>query len=362
MNRRLISLDALRGFTIAAMILVNNPGSWSHIYPPLAHKPWHGITPTDLIFPFFIFIVGVSIALAYARRLDSGFPVRDLYRKIIWRSVKIFAVGIFLNLYPNFDPEALRVAGVLQRIAIVFLCCALLFLKTNWQKQALIGAALLVGYWIVMTFIPTPGYGKVILEPGENMAAWVDGFLLPGRMWNETWDPEGLLSTVPAIATGIGGLLAGKLLCNTKSNDKKIIWLFTAGFVAAVAGYVWSWHFPLNKPIWSSSYVLVSCGLASMSLAALIFFIDELGYKKIATPFVIFGANAISVYVLADVLGYFFWGVSIGGSSIRVHFMTLFTNLGISAELASMLYGLLYTSLLFVPCLLLYRRKIFIRL
>ncbi|MDR4988802.1 MAG: heparan-alpha-glucosaminide N-acetyltransferase domain-containing protein, partial [Bacteroidales bacterium] len=170
MNQRLSSLDALRGFTIAAMIMVNNPGSWSHIYPPLAHKPWHGITPTDLIFPFFIFIVGISIVLSYSRRLASGLPKTDLYKKIIWRSVKIFAVGVFLNLYPYFDFSDVRIAGVLQRIALVFMACALLFLNTDWKKQAVTGVVLLVGYWIVMTIIPTPGYGKVMLEPGHNMA------------------------------------------------------------------------------------------------------------------------------------------------------------------------------------------------
>jgi len=361
-NERLISLDAFRGFTIAAMIMVNNPGSWSSIYAPLEHKPWNGITPTDLIFPFFIFIVGVSIALAYTKRLETGLPKKDMLRKIVWRSVKIFAVGIFLNLYPKFNFADLRIAGVLQRIALVFLICAILFLTTKWKKQAMIAAVILAVYWILMVFVPTPGCGQPMLEPGVNLAAWVDSYLLPGRMWQKTWDPEGLPSTLPAIASGITGMLAGTLLLSKKNTEQKLVWLFTAGFLAATIGVIWSWSFPLNKNLWTSSFVLVTSGLATMTLAASLFLIDSLGYKKYAKPWVIFGSNAISVYVLSGLIGYLFRGIPIDGVSVKDHFMNFFTGIGGEPKFISLVWALLYVGLLYIPAWILYKKKIFIKL
>jgi len=361
-NQRLISLDAFRGFTIASMILVNNPGSWSHVYAPLLHKPWNGITPTDLIFPFFIFIVGVSIALAYTKRMDAGLPKRVMVRKMVWRAVKIFAVGIFLNLYPEFDFAGLRVAGVLQRIALVFLACGLLYLYTRRNTQAILAASLLLFYWIAMMFFPTPGYDKPMLEPGINLAAWIDSKLLPGSMWQKTWDPEGIFSTLPAIASGITGMLAGKLILSPKTMEQKIILLFIAGFAAATLGVVWSWHFPLNKALWTSSFVMVTSGLASMTLAASMFLVDHLHYEKYAKPWIIFGSNAISVYVLAGLIGFFFYGIPIGGASLKAHFMNFLTGAGSSPQFASLLYALMYVAILFIPAIILYRKKIFIKL
>lgn len=361
-RERLISLDAFRGFTIAAMIMVNNPGSWSHVYAPLLHKPWHGITVTDLIFPFFLFIVGVSIALAYTKRVNAGIPKGDMYKKIVWRSVKIFAVGIFLSLYPKFNFEELRVAGVLQRIALVFLVCAVLFLSVRWKKQAIIGVALLILYWLAMVLIPTPGYGKPMLEPGINLAAWIDTYLLPGRMWQKTWDPEGLFSTLPAIATGITGMLAGTLIVSKKTTEEKIIWLFTAGFITLAIGHVWSWFFPLNKNIWTSSFVMVTSGLAALTLATSMYIIDVLGYKKIAWPGVVFGSNAITVYVLAGVIGYLFYGIPVGGESLKEHFMNFFTSIGFEPKFSSFLFAFLYIGLFYIPAWILNKKKIFIKL
>lgn len=361
-NERLISLDAFRGFTIAAMIMVNNPGSWSHVYAPLLHKPWHGITVTDLIFPFFLYIVGVSIALAYTKRVDAGIPKGDMYKKIVIRSVKIFAVGIFLSLYPKFDFAGLRVAGVLQRIAVVFLVCALLFLNVRWKKQAVIGALLLIFYWLAMILIPTPGYGKPMLEPGVNLAAWIDSYLLPGRMWQKTWDPEGLFSTLPAIATGITGMLTGTLIVSKKSMEEKIIWLFTAGFIILAVGHVWSWNFPLNKNIWTSSFVLVTSGLAALTLATSMYLVDVVGYRKIAFPGVVFGSNAITVYVLAGLAGYLFYGIPIGGLPVKTHFMEFFTNIGFEPKFTSFLFAFLYIGIFYIPAHLMYKKKIFIKL
>jgi predicted acyltransferase len=215
--KRLLSLDAFRGFTIAAMILVNNPGSWSDIYAPLQHAEWNGLTPTDLIFPFFLFIVGVSMAFSYTKLLHSSTPLNSIYNKLIFRSVKILSVGLLLNLIPEFDFANLRYTGVLQRIAIVSLICGFLFLNTGWKTQLITGISILVCYWVAMRFVPTPGYNVAQLEPGVNLAAWIDQQFLPGKLWNKSWDPEGLLSTIPAVVTTIMGMITGKLLLSEKT-------------------------------------------------------------------------------------------------------------------------------------------------
>jgi predicted acyltransferase len=361
-SERLVSLDFFRGLTIAAMIIVNYPGNWGHVYAPLLHKPWHGITPTDLIFPFFLFIVGVSIAFAYTKQMQKGLPMTGVYRKILFRGVKIFAVGIFLNLWPYFNFTELRVAGVLQRISIVFVVCAILFIRTNWKTQAIVGSVILIGYWLAMMLIPTPGYEKAILEPGANLAAWIDSFLLPGRMWQETWDPEGLISTLPAIATGISGMLVGKIMLSENSPEKKVIHLFLAGFIATVVGYVWSLNFPLNKPIWTSSYVMATSGLASMTLAASYYLIDLEKRKRFIKPFLAFGTNAITLYVLAGLLSLIFYRLDFWGKTLSVHTFQFLTGLGVAPKLASLSYAILYLAILYVPLSILYKKRIFIKL
>lgn len=361
-SQRLLSLDAFRGFTIAAMVLVNDPGDWGHIYPPLEHASWNGLTPTDLIFPFFLFIVGISIVFAYNKRIEAGAKPSGMYKKIFFRSIKIFAVGVFLYLYPDFNFAEMRIAGVLQRIAVVFLICSILFLNTKWKTQVITGAVILIAYWLAMTLIPTPGFDKVMFEPGANLAAWVDSILLPGRMWNQTWDPEGLLSTLPAIATGISGLLAGKILISKMESDRKIIWLFLGGFSLYLLGIMWGWIFPLNKNLWTSSYVLVTSGLGSMTLASSIYFVDVLKYTKIAQFGIIYGSNAITVYALAGLLSPLFYGISIGGNSLNVHFTTMLNNAGFSPEFSSLMYALIYVGINFIPAYILYRKKIFIKL
>ena len=361
-NKRLLSLDAFRGFTIAATIVVNFPGSWSHVYPPLLHARWHGMTPTDLIFPFFLFIVGVSIALAYTKLLNRGVSRRAIYRKILFRTFKIFLVGLLLNYIHHFDLSQLRYAGVLQRIAIVFLAVSLLFLHTRWKTQLITGGLILVAYWLAMVLIPTPGYDKAMLEPGINLAAWVDSQLLPGKMWQGTWDPEGILTTFPAIATGIMGMLTGKLILSEMGEEQKVIWMFFLGTIAAIAGYVWSWFFPLNKNLWTSSYVLVTGGLAMILLAASLFRVDMQNKTGIARIGIIFGSNAITIYVLADILGFVFYGTPIGGSTLNTYFVDLAELTLLSPEFMSLLYALLYVGILFIPAWWLYKKKIFIKL
>ena len=361
-SKRLISLDAFRGFTIAAMIMVNNPGSWSYVYPPLEHAEWNGLTPTDLIFPFFIFIVGVSIVLAYSKRLKAGAPKSSMYRKIAVRSLNIFLVGILLWLFPRFNFHDIRYVGVLQRIAVVFFFSSLLFLNTRWKTQAIIAGVLLVGYWLAMVLIPTPGFGKVMLEPGANLAAWIDSKLLPGVLWQKTWDPEGVLSTLPAIATGITGMLAGHLILSELNQERKVIYLFSMSFFAFIIGFFWNYIFPINKNIWTSSFVLVTSGLAGMLLAVSIFFVDMQGRTRFTKPGIIFGSNAITVYVLADVWRLIFYAWKIGGESLNVHFLNFFEQAGWSLKFGSFLYALLFIGFNFIPAWILYKKKIFIKL
>lgn len=361
-QKRLISLDALRGFTIAAMVIVNDPGSWGSVYRPLLHAEWNGCTITDLIFPFFLFIVGVSIALAYSKRLESGLPKKGLYKKIFIRSLNIYLLGLFLWLFPQFDFSAIRWVGVLHRIAIVFLVCALLFLNTNWKQQIKIGAIILLVYWIVMAYIPVPGIGKPDLSvAGKNWANYLDNLIVPGVLYQKTWDPEGLLSTFPAIVSGIIGMLIGKLYLSVKDENKKLVWLYFIGFSMFLAGGLWNWFFPINKHIWTSSYVLYTSGLGTLALATCILVVDVWGYTKWTFLGRVYGANAITSYVLAGTLSVVFYGIKFGGSSLNEWFMSGVTSVGFDPRFASMLYAIIFMLIIFVPALILYRKKIFIK-
>lgn len=353
--QRLVSLDAFRGFTIAAMIIVNTPGSWDHVYAPLLHASWHGITPTDCIFPFFIFIVGISITLSYGKLLGAGRPKAALVGKTLKRAALIFLIGIFLGLFPDFNFAEIRIPGVLQRIAIVFLVCALLYLYTNWKQQAAIGGVLLLLYWITLVTVPVPGVGTGILEPGRNLAAWIDGLLIPGKMWQGTWDPEGVISTFPAIVTGISGMLAGRLLAiDEMPRERKVIWLYLAGLTAFLLGSAWGWVFPINKNLWTSSYVLYTAGLAAMVFASLFFVVEVLGYKGWAKVGVVFGANAITAYVIGSMLPELL-------ESVNAWYTHQFIN-GDWAKMASLLWAIGICLLCYIPIYVLYKKKIFIKI
>lgn len=362
-SKRLISLDAFRGFTVAAMILVNYPGTWTNIYAPLRHAEWNGITPTDLIFPFFLFIVGVSIAFAYTKQLTANAPMRQVYTKLVFRAIKIYAVGIILNLIPDFNFAELRYAGVLQRIAVVFLACGILFLTTQWKTQVIVAATILVGYCMAMMLIPTPGYPTAMLEPGINLAAWVDGQWMPGKLWHQTWDPEGILSTFPAMATTIIGMLTGTFLLGSKTWEQKVVLLMVMGFAVTIIGSVWGWFFPINKNLWTSSFVLFTGGLALMTLGALIYLVDVLAHKKWVSVGVAFGSNAIAIYVLAALLGTVLYGINLGDKSASSHLLHFCIHqLHFSSELASFTVATVFVGLNYVAAYILYRKKIFIKL
>jgi len=361
-GNRLVSLDALRGFTIAAMVIVNDPGSWQYVYRPLRHAEWNGCTLTDIIFPFFLFIVGVSIALAYTKRLKAGVPMKKIYRKIIIRAINIYLLGLFLWLWPDFDFSGIRWTGVLQRISVVFLVCAILFLKTNWKQQIWTGAVILLAYWIILAYVPIPAIGKPDLSvPGKNWANYLDSLALPGVMWQETWDPEGILSTFPAIVSGITGMLVGKLYLTVKDRDRKLSRMFFIGFSMFVAGGIWNWFFPINKNLWTSSFVLYTSGAGTMALAAAILIVDIWGHTRWTFLGRVYGANAITSYVLAGMLTVVFYGIRIGGASLNEWFMNGLTPLGFDSRFVSLLYAVIYMLTIFLPALFLYRRNIFIK-
>ncbi len=356
--KRLLSLDFFRGLTIAGMIIVNDPGSWSHVYAPLRHAEWHGATPTDLVFPFFLFIVGVSISLSLSKRKGSS----NLYVKIFKRSAIIFLLGIFLALFPKFDFENLRIVGVLQRIALVYLVCAILYLNTSHSTQLKTGIGLLVIYWITMAFIPFNGNLAGTLDPGNNFAAWIDSFIVPGRLYQETWDPEGFYSTLPAIATGISGMLCGKvILDNSNSLKDKIIKLFCWGAIILIIGSFWDYIFPINKHIWTSSYVLYSSGLAMIILAMSMWIIDEKKYTNNIKFGLVFGSNAITAYVLHGIVWRLFQFPVINGVGFQKFWMDTGTSIGLPAKFVSFDWAIFYTLVIYFIVYQLYKRKIFIK-
>jgi predicted acyltransferase len=300
---RMLSLDVFRGMTIAGMILVNNPGDWGAIHSPLEHAAWNGWTPTDLVFPSFLFIVGVAVTLALSRRAATAGSRRDLYLKIVRRSLIIFALGLVLAGFPRYDLSTIRIPGVLQRIAVCYLCASVIFLNTDRRKQIYIAAALLLVYWALMTLVPVPGFGAGNLESKEgNLAAYIDRAVFGAHVWRQAkvYDPEGILSTLPAIATTLVGVLTGHLLRSRRAPLEKVAAMFVAGAAGIIAGWTWNYWLPVNKALWTSSYVLFAAGMALQLLAVCYWLVDIKGYKRWALPFVVFGSNALALYFLAE--------------------------------------------------------------
>jgi predicted acyltransferase len=312
---RLISLDAFRGATIAGMILVNNPGSWGAIYPQLEHAKWNGWTFTDWIFPFFLFIVGVAMVYSFAKRKETGAGKVDLYKQIVKRSLKIFALGLFLNGFPfgllfghQFDIAAMRIPGVLQRIAVCFLIVSFIYLNTGFKAQLATIVGLLVGYWALLMLVPVPGYGAGIVDQPLGSLCWyIDSNLLAGHTWAGApapgFDPEGILSTLGAIATTLCGVLCGQWLRSSRTSEEKTTWMFVIGNFLLLLGAICDIWMPINKNMWTSSYVVFMAGWALVCLAMFYWLIDVKGHTKWAQPFVHYGMNAIAVFVLSGVVG-----------------------------------------------------------
>ncbi|MEW6512145.1 MAG: DUF5009 domain-containing protein [Bacteroidota bacterium] len=366
---RLLSLDVFRGMTIAGMVLVNNPGTWDHVYPALRHSAWNGCTPTDLVFPFFLFIVGVAITLSLSKRKERGDDMGKLMRKIAFRAAAIFAIGVALNGFPLYHMSELRIPGVLQRIAIVYFFSSLLFLKTNIKTQISVGAGALLLYWGLMTLIPVPGVGHASLEPETNLGAYIDRALFSGHLWSvtKTWDPEGLLSTLPAIGTGIAGLLLGHWLRTTHDISTKTAWIFVAGTLTTLAGIIWDIWFPINKALWTGSYVLYTAGMALLFFGTIYWLVDARRITWWTRPFVVFGLNAIALYIIAWITETLCWIIQVStapGTSVSL--ITYVYDNYLLALLSPINASLVWAVLFVVGHLgimwVLYAKKIFIKL
>lgn len=368
--KRLQSLDIFRGITIAGMILVNNPADWGHIYAPLRHAEWHGCTPTDLVFPFFLFIVGVSITYALQNAEKSQNP--QLIRKIAIRSFKLFALGLLMTAFPYFvfTPEFglhpsllnIRILGVLQRIAICYLLVSVWFIYFKDRYFEIILASILVLYWLLMRFVPLPDGGiSDWNDPVQNLAAWLDRLILgENHLWKgakNLWDPEGLLSTLPALGTVLIGIRTGMILKNKEESETdKLLKIMVLGSLLVVAGYVTDWFFPINKSIWTSSYVLFTGGLAMIGLALCYYFTDRLGHYAWAFPFKVFGMNAIVAFAMSGI-----FSRVLGMFEIQKTLFIAFQNF-LDPKSASLLFAFLYILFWYGIVLLMYKRNIFVKI
>jgi predicted acyltransferase len=347
---RLLSLDVFRGLTVAGMLLVNNPGTWSAVYDPLEHAAWHGWTPTDLIFPFFLFIVGVSMAYSLVPRLERGDAPGRLFAKAAKRSAILVGLGLLLAAFPyyNLDLSHLRIPGVLQRIGLAFFLASAVVLFAKPRAQWAIAAALLLGYWAAMMLIPVPGHGAGNLSKDGSLAAYVDRAVLgTNHLWAsaKTWDPEGLLSTLPSVATVLLGVFAGRWMRSERTPAERLVGLFLAGNAAVVAGLVWDAAFPINKNLWTSSYVLFTAGLAMHTLAVCYWLVDVRGRRRWAMPFAWFGMNAIFAFFLSGVMGRLLYQVKVGDRAIKeVIFDAAFAS-WLPAHDASLAFALCFVAL-----------------
>lgn len=367
---RLLSLDAFRGFTIAAMLLVNNPGDWGNLYSQLAHADWHGWTFTDWIFPFFLFIGGVSMTLSLGRQAEAGADKPALLARLWRRAALIFAIGLFLNLFPTFDFSSVRIPGVLQRIALCTALAAPLVVYFTWRGQLAWIAGLLAFYSVVMLWLPVPGVDGVIaagvLEKGRDAASWIDRLALSGHMWaqSKTWDPEGLFSTIPALCSQLFGVLAGRWLAARVEPVERTVWLLLAGLAFVLAGAMLDVVLmPINKSLWTPSFCVLTTGWALLVFGAFYWLLDAAPAPALrarcavlARPFVIFGMNALFLYALSglvvEVIGHFGWHAALYAP---------IAALPLAPKAASLAHAVAFVLAMFAVAWLLWRRRIFIK-
>lgn len=353
-GKRLLSLDAFRGFTIAAMILVDSPGTYRAVYPQFKHAIWNGWTFTDTIFPSFLFIMGASMVFSFSARKESGItdPLLDL--KIVKRTLILFGLGLFMNSYPIFHLSTLRIPGVLQRIALCYLFTSMIVRKCGPRGQAYWLFGLLASYWLMLRFVPTPGTAAGALEPGDNFVAYVDSLFLRGHAWveNGTQDPEGIVSTISAVGTTLFGALTGNWLRSPRSEREKTIGMICTGAALVALGAALAPYLPINKNLWTTTFSIFMAGLSLLSLASFYVLIDVAGYKRWATVFVAFGMNSIAIYFLSEILDTslrFVLHHAAGSTMIlRTYlFRSVFAPLA-SPEGASLLFALSYVFLMFL--------------
>ncbi|MFC5477409.1 acyltransferase family protein [Massilia suwonensis] len=373
---RLSSLDAFRGFTIAAMVLVNNPGDWNNLYSQLAHAKWHGWTFTDTIFPFFLFIGGVSMALSLGRLAAEGADKPRLLAKLAKRAALIFLIGFLLNLIPYFNFDKVRIPGVLQRIALCTLLAAPIVVYCGWRLQLAIIAALLTVYSAFMLFYPVPGIGAGVLEPGKDFGAYIDRMLLDGHMWvqSKTWDPEGLFSTLPALCSQLFGVLAGRFLLSGLTRIEQTVWLLLAGLLFLWLGVILdAILMPINKSLWTPSYCFLMTGWALLIFSAFFWLLDVNPYGAVRAaaarwtrPFQIYGMNALFIFafsgLVAKMFGYIKLAQPDGGTvSLGRTLYAPVRDLPIGAVNTSVLYALLFNAAMFLLAWGMWRKRWFVK-
>ena len=378
---RLISLDAFRGFTIAGMILVNNPGSWGHIYPQLEHAEWSGWTFTDFIFPFFLWIVGVSMTFSFAVRKSKGDNDSKLLMGVLRRSAIMFGLGLFLAGFPfgmlwghNFSWGAIRIPGVLQRIAVCYLISSIIYLKMDTRGIIYTIGGLFISYGLFMFYYPVPEIGAGLFEKGRNFAAYIDSMFLTGHMWSatKTWDPEGIFSTIPAIASSLFGALTGDYLRQSaQSKIEKSAWMFVFGAGFLLLGAILDMWMPINKSLWTVSYTIFMAGWALCIFGIFYFLIDAKGISKWAQPFIVYGMNAIFVFVLSGVVGRTMglWKFNVmlsDGTNKDVSMKTIITqNLFepyLSPLNASLAHAIVWISVMYLVVWVMYKKKLFVKI
>jgi len=339
LGNRIQSVDIFRGATIVLMILVNTPGTWKAVFPPLRHADWHGYTPTDLVFPFFLFIVGTSIVFAYRNKPTNA----GTYKKITIRTLKLIALGLFLGAFtlsfPFFKDFAdIRFPGVLQRIGVVFFFASILFINFNWKTLIGICVAFLIGYWLLMVFVPVNGMESTLERAPNNLANWLDVQIFGSHNYKADYDPEGLLSTIPSICSSLLGIFTGLIL--TSKQEKKATLLLGIGGALLIVGHLWDFVFPINKALWTSSFVLVTAGWANLILA-LIYYLTDIKDLKFGSIFKYAGANAIVLYFLSSFISKIMGMIKVGETSLHGWlYENIYVHGFMAPELSSMLYGL----------------------
>ena len=364
---RLVALDAFRGLTMAFMILVNTPGDGRHTYWPLEHARWNGWTPTDVVFPSFVWIVGVAITLSLGRRLERSGARGLILRQAARRALILFLLGMLIYAYPEFNLSTQRILGVLQRIAICYFVTTAIYLTTKWRGQIAWAVGLMTAYWLMMAFAPVPGYGSGRLDVAGNFAHYVDQIVLGAHNYqHKGWDPEGIVSTLPAIATCLLGVLAGHVLAMRRSLGDRCLRLLAWGAVLIAAGLICNQWLPINKKLWTDSFTLFMAGLDFAIFAGFLWVVDGLGCKRPVKPFVIFGMNAIVIYLVSELLdeglGWIHWtGAGGGRVSLRNWIYQHFFATMASPYNASLLFALSYVAVLFLLAWGMYRRWWFVR-
>jgi predicted acyltransferase len=366
-------LDIFRGLCVAGMIVVDNPGNDTKAYWPIMHADWNGWTPADFIFPSFLFLVGISLVFSTASRLQRGQSRAQILLHALWRTLLLIAIGFLVNASPivGFDIHTFRFEGVTQRIALCYLAAVALELWSGRSGQVIALAACVIGYWAIMRFVPVPGYGVPgrdipFMDPDRNLAAWLDRKLFMGHLYNVTRDPEGILHTIPAIGTTLAGVLTGHWLRSMKSQTAKAWGMFLVGALGLTAGVLWNRWFPINKNLWTSSFVLFTAGFALVFLG-LLYWILEIGQWRRATmPILVLGMNAITAFVADAVLygpGYSFNAKGPSGASMSWHeaAQAYLESFGLSTPTASLIYSLVALSFCWFLLWLLWRKRVFIK-